>query len=116
MRAVTFLYSLLLVLSICFSACNSNEVQESKADQPDLVPEYTLNTDQTHNKFSRLIPPAITVPSGAIVEAYTEEASDEQITRHSTTAGMDTTSLNYDLIHPLTGPVFVEGAEPGAVL
>lgn len=99
----------------CFTACKNN-TDESQVTPPEPVPEYTLTTDQTHNKFSRLIPPAIRVPSGAIVEAFTKEASDEQVTPQSTTESMDTTTMNYDLIHPLTGPVFVEGAEPGDVL
>ena len=77
-------------------------------------PQYFLTSDQTHNRFSRTIPPVLSVPSGAVIEVRTEEASDRQITPESTAEALAT--LDFDPIHPLTGPVFVEGAEPGDVL
>jgi acetamidase/formamidase len=77
-------------------------------------PDYRLTRDQTHNRFSAAIPPVLTVPSGAVIEAYTEEASDGQLTLDSEVG--DVATLDFDPIHPLTGPVYVEGAEPGDVL
>ncbi len=80
------------------------------------VPEadHTLTRDQTHNRFSRTIPPVLHVQSGAVIRAETEEATDGQLTADSTAA--DLAGLDFGLIHPLTGPVYVEGAEPGDVL
>lgn len=77
-------------------------------------PEYFLRQDQTHNKFSRAIPPAIRVPSGAVIQAKTEEATDQQLALDSTADTIN--GIDNDLIHPLSGPVYVEGAEPGDVL
>ncbi len=77
-------------------------------------PEFILTSSQTHNRFSSAIPPVIKVPSGAIVEVYTKEATDGQLTKESTVA--DVANLDFDLIHPLTGPVYVEGAQPGDIL
>jgi acetamidase/formamidase len=77
-------------------------------------PQYFLKRDQTHNKFSRKIAPVLKVPSGAIIEAETEEASDKQLTPGSSVE--DLTKMDFDPIHPLTGPVYVEGAQPGDVL
>jgi acetamidase/formamidase len=54
------------------------------------------------------------VPSGAVIEAYTKEATDRQLTVESTSA--DVPAIAFDPIHPLTGPVYVEGAEPGDIL
>lgn len=81
-------------------------------DHPE--PKYRLSSDQTHNRFSSAIPAALTVPAGAVIEVFTEEASDGQLTLSSTVE--DVASLDFDPIHPLTGPVYVEGAEPGDVL
>ena len=78
------------------------------------APQYTLTADQTHNRWSRAIPPILTVEPGAVIEAFLEEASDQQLTPASTVA--DLATLSFDLIHPLTGPVYVEGAEPGDLL
>lgn len=61
-----------------------------------------------------MIEPVLTVPSGAVIEVYTEEASDGQLTPESTVEDLD--DLDFDPIHPLTGPVYVEDAEPGDVL
>ncbi len=77
-------------------------------------PEYFLTREQTHNKFSASIPPVLTVPSGAVIQVETEEASDGQLNPNSTSA--DVPNVQFDPIHPLTGPVYVEGAEPGDVL
>ncbi len=77
-------------------------------------PSYTLTADQTHNRFSRAIEPALRVPPGAVIEAFTEEATDGQLTPESSLE--DLANLSMDPIHPLTGPVYVEGADPGDVL
>ncbi|MEM7350229.1 MAG: acetamidase/formamidase family protein [Acidobacteriota bacterium] len=82
--------------------------------EPRVEPQFSLTRDQTHNKFSRAIPPVLTVPSGAIIETHTEEASDGQFTADSTVD--EVTQLDFEPIHPLTGPIAVEGAEPGDVL
>ncbi|MCB9280710.1 MAG: acetamidase/formamidase family protein [Lewinellaceae bacterium] len=78
------------------------------------VPEFRITKDHTHNKFSRKIPPVLTVPSGAVIEAFTKDAFDEQISLHSVQEDLETTDS--DRVHPLTGPVFVENAHPGDVL
>lgn len=78
------------------------------------VPQYSLSSDQTHNRFSAAIKPVLTVPPGAVIEVFTEEASDGQLTTASSVE--DVRDLDFDPIHPLTGPVYVEGAEPGDVL
>ncbi len=89
-------------------------VKEAVPSKTIPEPQYTLTSEQTHNKFSSAIPPVLTVPSGAVIEAYTQEATDSQFSIHSDTTAFD--SLSFDPIHPLTGPVSVEGAMPGDVL
>ncbi|UCH98598.1 MAG: acetamidase/formamidase family protein [Candidatus Aminicenantes bacterium] len=76
--------------------------------------QYFLKRNQTHNKFSKKIAPVLKVPSGAVIEAETEEASDKQLKLDSSVE--DLTKISFDPIHPLTGPVYVEGAQPGDVL
>jgi acetamidase/formamidase len=77
-------------------------------------PTFFLTSEQTHNKFSRTIPAAIRVPSGAIVQVDTQEATDGQLRLGST--AQDVALLDFEPIHPLTGPIYVEGAVPGDVL
>lgn len=82
--------------------------------EKDIEVQYFLSASQKHNKWSRQIPPAIRVPDGAIIEAYTEEATDDQLQYESSTS--DILGVSFEPIHPLTGPVYVEGASPGDVL
>lgn len=77
-------------------------------------PQYQIFADQTHNKLSRNIVPVLRVPSGAIIEAYTEEASDRQLYLGANKE--DLLTLDFNLVHPVTGPVYIEGAEPGDIL
>ena len=56
----------------------------------------------------------LTVPSGAIVEIETKEATDRQLALDSGVEAM--ANMNFDPIHPLTGSIDVETAEPGDVL
>ena len=52
-----------------------------------------------------MIPPELTVPSGAVVELHTKEASDGQITESATVD--DLANIDFGLIHALTGPIYV---------
>jgi len=98
----------------------ASEVEQQVADamaidessSPDAA--YFLDASNTHNKFSRTIPPVLTVPSGAVIELLTKEATDGQIDVDSPVEAM--ANLDFEPIHPLTGPIYVEGAEPGDVL
>ena len=79
-----------------------------------IKPDHILTADQKHNKFSKLIPPVLTVPSGAVIKAETSEASDGQL--HAKAGLDDLINIDFGPIHPLTGPVYVEEAEVGDIL
>ncbi len=104
----------ILIIGLMFGlpGCTDTAPTDSGHDIPD--PDFVIGTDQTHNKFSRNIPPAITVPSGSLIEAFTHEATGGQLNIDSTED--DFANVDMDRIHTLTGPIFVEGAEPGDVL
>ena len=105
----------LLLLLVVIVGCAVPDTSET-AQQGKVLPEpdHYLTSQQTHNKFSRAIPPVLTIESGDVIEFSTEEATDGQLSVDSDTA--DLMSLSFDPIHPLTGPVFVSGAQPGDVL
>jgi acetamidase/formamidase len=109
-----------LTLSVCLSSCTTETEKQIPHTQNIPAPQYSLTQDQTHNKFSRLIPPVIKVPSGAVIEAFTEEGSDKQFSINTTNEKalnmFRNKEFNFNLIHPLTGPVYVEGAQPGDIL
>lgn len=92
----------------------STESPEKPAAAPAITPDFVLTRDQTHTKFSRAIEPVVRVPSGSVIEAFTHEATGGQIQPGSNAETLHTVDM--DRVHTLTGPVFVEGAEPGDVL
>lgn len=65
-----------------------------------------------HNRWHPDIPPIATVTPGEVVVLRTREGSDAQIGPE----GGDFTAIDTDVIHTLTGPLYVEGAEPGDLL
>ena len=67
-----------------------------------------------HNRWHPDIPPAIEAAPGEEVVMQTRHALDSEVTPTSSAA--DLTNVNLGLIHPLTGPVYVQGAEPGDML
>jgi len=67
-----------------------------------------------HNRYHPDIAPAAEVAEGEEIALETRDALDGQITPATTVA--DFGALNAGAVHPLTGPVFVKGAQPGDVL
>ncbi len=67
-----------------------------------------------HNRWHPDIPPVARVQPGDTITLETQDGLAGQLTRASTHADCETPDLGP--AHPLTGPVFVEGAEPGDVL
>jgi acetamidase/formamidase len=99
------------VLGLLATGCNQKHT-EMDTEVPEI--DYSLSADQTHSRWSSAIEPLLNVEPGAVIEVATEEASDQQLNPNSTVE--DLKNLSFDPIHPLTGPVYVEGAEPGDVI
>jgi acetamidase/formamidase len=103
--------TLVLALAIGLESAHS-QIADAPAPHPGV--DFVLDRSKTHTKFSSTIPPAISVPSGSVIEAYTHEATGGQLTIESTTEEL--AALDMDRIHTLSGPVYVEDAMPGDVL
>ncbi|KTG10412.1 acetamidase [Haloprofundus marisrubri] len=78
--------------------------------------DYELSDDDenVHNVWDNSLDPAVTVEPGEVVRFECRDALDGQVTQDSTAD--DLANASFDPVHPLTGPVAVEGAEPGDVL
>ena len=67
-----------------------------------------------HNRWHPDIPPVVRCEPGDMVVLETRDAFDGQMGPDAT---LETVAApNLDVVHPLTGPVFVDGAEPGDLL
>jgi formamidase len=74
------------------------------ADQPDTG----------HNRWHEDIEPVLEVDPGDTVVYETRDAFDGQL--HPRSTAQDVAAAQLGPVHPLTGPVFVNGAEPGDLL
>ncbi|MBV7336421.1 acetamidase/formamidase family protein [Chloroflexi bacterium TSY] len=72
---------------------------------------YHLDDQHCHAFWDNSHPPRIQIAPGDIVVFETLEASAGQVIPASTSETLAT--LSFDPIHPLTGPVYIKGAEPG---
>ncbi len=75
---------------------------------------HHLDDTMPHAFWDNTLEPRVRVQPGDTVIFETLEASAGQITPSSTSEALKT--LDFAYIHPLTGPVYVEGAEPGDAL
>ncbi|HEX2334095.1 MAG TPA: acetamidase/formamidase family protein [Burkholderiales bacterium] len=76
--------------------------------------ERCVNDPNCHNRWHYAIPPVAAADPGDVVVFGTRDAFDHSLDRNSTAA--DVVALNLNLVHPLTGPLYVRGAEAGDVL
>jgi formamidase len=74
----------------------------------------TEEPSKGHNRWHPDIPPVVRVDPGQVVGLETRDAFDGQVGPNSTAADLLQTTLG--VVHPLTGPVYINGAEPGDLL
>src|SRR5437879_1890474 len=77
----------------------------------DLSKPLAQEPQTGHNRWHPSIPPIVRAAPGDRVVLQTRDALDGQITSNSTV--QDVGRVNLNVVHPLTGPVFIEGADPG---
>jgi len=75
---------------------------------------HHLDDTQPHAFWDNSYPARLRIQPGDSVVFETLEASAKQIRPDSTSEALRT--LDFAFIHPLTGPVYVEGAQPGDAL
>jgi acetamidase/formamidase len=76
--------------------------------------EHSLNAEPTHSRWNRALQPRLRIAPGDTVHLECVDSSGAQVRPTMTLA--EYLKIDRDRIHALTGPIFVEGAEPGDVL
>lgn len=71
----------------------------------------TIHAAQSHFGWDNSITPVLTVEPGTDVELELNDASGGQLSRDSKPS--DLVNLDFAKVNPVTGPVYVDGAEPG---
>ena len=70
--------------------------------------------DRVHFNWDVRHEPAVVADSGEVLVVHTRDVSDNQITPASTASVLST--LNWQRVYPLAGPVYVKNARPGDTL
>ena len=72
---------------------------------------HTIHAHQHHSGWDNSLPPALTVAPGTTLTFDCQDSSAGQVTRSSTSA--DVARLDFGRINPVTGPILIDGAQPG---
>jgi acetamidase/formamidase len=78
------------------------------------VTHRTIHRQQHHFGWNNANPPALRVAPGELVTLEVVDAGGGQLSKTSTT--QDVAALDFARVNPVTGPVFVDGAQPGDAL
>ncbi|WAP68181.1 acetamidase/formamidase family protein [Jiella pelagia] len=76
--------------------------------------DYTIHRHQHHFGWDNSFEPAARVAPGSTIEFECLDSSGGQFSPESTVE--DVKTMDFGKINPVTGPIFVEGAEPGDAL
>ncbi|ADV09837.1 acetamidase/formamidase family protein [Mesorhizobium ciceri] len=76
--------------------------------------DYTIHGRQHHFGWDNSFAPAERVAPGSTIEFQCLDSSGGQLQAGSTVA--DVAKLDFATVNPVTGPIFIEGAEPGDAL
>ena len=76
--------------------------------------DYTIHGAQHHFGWDNSLAPVQTVAPGSTILFHCQDSSAGQLGPSSTVA--DVAALDFGKINPVSGPIFVEGAEPGDAL
>src|ERR671937_2403027 len=75
---------------------------------------HSVRDDAYNYVWDNSLEPALEIDPDDTVELHVRDASDEQITVES--GAEDVVKLDFGHVNPVSGPVFVKGAQPGDVL
>ncbi|MEM7023305.1 MAG: acetamidase/formamidase family protein [Pseudomonadota bacterium] len=76
--------------------------------------DHCVDDSNCFNRYHPDIPEAVRAKPGDMIILHTRDALDSDLTLESNADDLAAADLN--LVHPMTGPVYIEGAERGDVL
>ena len=109
----TLLLSITLVMSPFALADTSDVKTQSRV----LVPkkgDHCVDDPNCFNRYHPAIKPVVRAKPGDLITFETRDALDSDLTVRS--LPKDVLAIDLNLVHPMTGPVYVEGAKRGDIL
>ena len=104
----------LLVTASAAALADTTDVKWQKKVVIDKQGAHCVNDPNCFNRYHPAIPPATRANPGDMIVFHTRDALDADLALDSNADDLAAVDLN--LVHPMTGPVHIEGAKRGDVL
>lgn len=114
MRRLFPIGGLLMLLPIGGAIADTTDVTWQDRVVIEKQGDHCVNDSNCFNRYHPAIPPAARAKPGDVIVLHTRDALDSDLTLDSNADDLAAADLN--LVHPMTGPVFIEGAERGDVV
>ena len=114
MRRLFLIAGLVALLPFTGAVADTTDVTWQNRVIIDKQGDHCVNDPNCFNRYHPAIPPAVRAKPGDVIVLHTRDALDSDLTLDSNADDLAAADLN--LVHPMTGPVFIEGAERGDVL
>ena len=76
--------------------------------------QHTIHREHIHHGWNNALTPALRIAPGESIQFETLDASSGQLNKSST--AQDLAKLDLGRVNPVTGPVYIDGAQPGDAL
>ncbi|MCH2447027.1 MAG: acetamidase/formamidase family protein [Candidatus Marinimicrobia bacterium] len=111
-RMTRLLYAIFIALFLI--GCSKQQMAGGRTIKISAEGNHCVDDPNCHNRWHWAIPPVSHADPGDVLVYETRDALDSPFTEESTPA--DVAGANLNVVHPLTGPVYINGAERGDVL
>jgi amidase len=78
--------------------------------------KYFVSKDHCHNYFDASLPPVLTIEPGDLVHVETNDCFHGRVHSQLSDPNRVAMSLPVEQLNPVTGPIYIQGAEPGDFL
>ena len=109
--------TLLLSITLIMSPFALADTSDVKTQSRVLVPkkgDHCVDDPNCFNRYHPAIKPVVRAKPGDLITFETRDALDSDLTVRS--LPKDVLAVDLNLVHPMTGPVYVEGAKRGDIL
>ena len=113
-RSRTLLAALMLVAFGAPALADTTNVKTQSVVEIKKAGAHCADDPACFNRYHPNIKPVATAKPGQLIVVHTRDAFDSKLNVNS--LPKDVTALDLNLVHPMTGPIHIEGAKRGDVL
>lgn len=113
-RSMTLLAALMLAAFGAPALADTTNVKTQSVVEIKKAGAHCADDPACFNRYHPNIKPVATAKPGQLIVVHTRDAFDSKLNVNS--LPKDVTALDLNLVHPMTGPIHIEGAKRGDVL